>query len=646
MTKVAPNGVTTLGALDEVTATKNKRWFGVCRGLFALHVGVIGWLTALSFALFNQVFVGGHFASRMFHGQRIDSSQQVWFLGYAAHLLTHPSQPFWSDLMYAGQGGFNLLSQTSVLAIGMVTAPVTWLLGPLATANVATLLAPVASGYAMFLCLRVLTRSVSGQLLGATIFAFLPATVGPAQGGHLMATVLIYPPLMVALLFDLVVTKNKTPKTIGLLIGLLTIVQFFIGTEVLAMTVAIALPTLLVAAFVRPKATALPFAALRQAAGTAFVVVGVCLAYPLWFALAGPQHVTGPAWGVVPYAHYGVSAIVHSLSTSVGGSTPGSGRNLNGAYLGWALLVVTGLSAILVRRVLAWSMFAMAVIAWLLSLGRAFGSTNLWANLLPMRQLSRLPLFDAMLPTRFVVFYGLALAVLVAMGIDAWNAHMATRLLDKTPTLRNLASAGLVAVFIAALVPIGLTYSALPAESVHEPWWFAHRSHLIPSSHTVLVYPTYSSLLFEAMEQFPFKTVGGYAIIPDAHGQSSFTGKRQALDTFLLEAETLRGTLAAPTLKELRLIQAALGHRGVDNIVILTKSFNAGYVAATMVALTGSLPVTDHRVMVWSNLRQHSYPRVTSQTGAAVNACALSHRRSAAVAATCVNNLLEGKENQ
>jgi len=285
-------------------------------------------------------------------------------------------------------------------------------------------------------------------------------------------------------------------------------------------------------------------------------------------------------------------------------------------------------------------MFVLCLVAWLLSLGRAFGSTNAWTNLLPMRQLSHFPLFSAMLPTRFVVFYGFGIAVLIAVGIDGWSRRFDDAQFSSRRSLRYLAHGGLLVILLVGLMPFGLRYRALPAGAVHEPWWFAHRAHSIPRSHTVLVYPTYSSLLYEAMERFPFKTVGGYAIIPDAHGESSFIGKRQALDTFLVEAETLFAGLKTPTLRQLALSQAALHRRSVDNIVILTKSFNAGYVASTMVALTGSLPVIDHRVMVWSDLQNHHYPRVTSETKAVIDACALTHRNSAAVAASCTANEL------
>jgi hypothetical protein len=142
------------------------------------------------------------------------------------------------------------------------------------------------------------------------------------------------------------------------------------------------------------------------------------------------------------------------------------------------------------------------------------------------------------------------------------------------------------------------------------------------------------------MERFPFKTVGGYAIIPDANGDSSFHGKREDLDTFLLDAEVLGNGLELRTPSQLTSIERSLRRRGVDRVVILTKSLNAGYVAAVMVALTGVRPTIDHRVMVWSDLRHHQFRPIDAQAVGAISSCALEHRQSAAVAASCVEREL------
>ena len=613
-----------------------NRW---SREVVVLHLGVLALLSTLSLWLFHSLWLGGHPGSMLLLGEVADSSQQVWFLGFAAHSLQHLSSPFTSDLMYAGQGGFNALSQTSDLAVGYLLAPVTWMLGPIAASTVATLLAPVATGYAAFCCLRTMTSSPSGQILGATFYAFVPATLGPAQGGHLMVTLLVYPPMVLALFYDLLVTKRRSPRRIGILLGLATILQFFIGTEVLAMTAVVVVIGLLIAWALAPRGTEVPWHALGTAGGAAGILSGVVLAYPLWIALAGPQHVTGPAWPLVPYSAAHVGDLVGSVRTLHGLGYPGTGRNLNESYLGWAVLAVLAVSTLVWKR-LAWVLALTGILTWTLTLGRAFASTSWWANLLPMRQLSRLPLFDAVIPQRFMLLEDLAVAALLALSIDGWLRFHRERTATTSTTFARLTRAGIVLVISLSLLPLAAGYRPLTASPVHEPWWFTHRSHTIPPSANVLVFPSINSMLWQASENFPFRLVGGYAIIPDRNGQSSTIGVRDPLDRFIANAENLAQGLQPLNQSELQDAQDSLRRRNVTHVVVLTKNFNAGYVASTMVALLGRAPTIDHRVMVWGDVAA-TLPRVVAPHAAlAVDACALSHRRSASVAAACTATAL------
>ena len=82
-----------------------------------------------------------------------DPALFMWFLEWPAYALAHGHNPFYSTAMFH-PGGINLLSNTSVLAIGVPLAPVTWLFGPVATLNVAQTLAPVLSALSTFWLLR------------------------------------------------------------------------------------------------------------------------------------------------------------------------------------------------------------------------------------------------------------------------------------------------------------------------------------------------------------------------------------------------------------------------------------------------------------------------------------------------------------
>ena len=61
-----------------------------------------------------------------------DTSLFTWFLEWPAYAIAHGLNPFYSTAMHV-PSGVNLLANTSVVAIGVLLAPVTWLFGPVAT---------------------------------------------------------------------------------------------------------------------------------------------------------------------------------------------------------------------------------------------------------------------------------------------------------------------------------------------------------------------------------------------------------------------------------------------------------------------------------------------------------------------------------
>jgi len=81
----------------------------------------------------------------------------------------------------------------------------------------------------------------------------------------------------------------------------LAFVQFFFGTELLVLTaVAAGIGTVLVvvgAALFRREVLVARARYALQAAGAAVVSSAVLLAWPAWFALAGPAHLSGNIWG-------------------------------------------------------------------------------------------------------------------------------------------------------------------------------------------------------------------------------------------------------------------------------------------------------------------------------------------------------------
>jgi hypothetical protein len=236
-----------------------------------------------------------------------DTSLFTWFLEWPAYALSHGLNPLYSTAMFHPTG-VNLLSNTAEVGIGVVLVPVTWLFGPVATLNVALTLSPVLSALAMYVLLRRWVSWAPAAFVGGLLYGFSPFILIALSDAHLMLAMTPIPPLIVACLDELLVRQRRRPVPTGALLGLLVTVQFFIGSEMLVLTIiAAAIGVAFVVAFnirrldVIRRKTRHAVVALASAAATG----GVLLAYPVGFALAGPARLAGPVWGPASLISYG-----------------------------------------------------------------------------------------------------------------------------------------------------------------------------------------------------------------------------------------------------------------------------------------------------------------------------------------------------
>ena len=468
-----------------------------------------------------------------------DSSLFTWFLEWPAYALSHGLNPLYSTAMFH-PNGVNLLSNTSELAFGIVLAPVTWIFGPIATLNVANTLSPVLTALAMYLLLRRWVSWSPAAFVGGLLFGFSPLVLVSLTDSHLMLATLVVPPLIVGCLDELFIRQRRNPISVGVVLGLLVCLQFFIGTEVLAImaiTGVIGVALLLLYARRHPaelrrrRRYAIEGLAASGAVGIA------TLAYPLWFALAGPAHLSGAIWaqgffglgGATPKDYLLPLAGSHSFQTfthNVGGY---QGLTLSGQYFGIGLVLV------LVAGVLAWRhdrrlwLFgAIGVVTVALSLGR---ENHFWV---PWRVMARIPLVQNIIPGRFVTMSYLAAAIMLALIVD--HAHRASaakvttqggptsakdapkvllRFLGGRPNLAARIAAVMVSAI--ALVPLAVYLGGeapLTTESVILPRWFTEIAPHLSPRQVLLVYPLpfailQSALTWQAVDHMQFSMAGG-----------------------------------------------------------------------------------------------------------------------------------------
>ncbi len=519
-----------------------------------------------------------------------DASLFLWFLEWPAFALAHGHDPFYSTALFH-PAGIDLLSNTSVLAIGIVLAPVTWVFGPVATMNVASTLGPAVSALAMFWLLGRWVRWTPAAFVGGLVFGFSSFVFVNLAGGHLMTGVLVLVPLIVGCLDDLLIRQPRPPAVTGAVLGVLVVVQFFLSTEVLvimALCVVVAVAVLLAygavnrwGEVVRRSRPALRGLAVAAAAAA------ILLAYPLWVTFEGPAHLSGLVWptltpgagGIVlsdlwhPKVMTGLRNVMQVVGGYEGPSLP------HGEYFGVGLLVVVGAGLIVWWRDLRlWFFNVLGVVSVVLSLGV---ETHYWV---PWRLLARVPLVRNIIPGRFIIITTVCAAILLAVVVDrthavlaAWIGRRGATKSDRAfsiPGVVGTLGAAVVALGVAAvaLVPIGSALAdniPLTTRPVTLPQWFADVAPHLPPGQVVLAVPAPFSLIqaamaWQAVDSLHFNLVGGGG----PEGLPVRGGKERAGLVVVSAASISLDGAPEPTVGNVAALRRALAGWGVTLVVI------------------------------------------------------------------------------
>jgi hypothetical protein len=574
-----------------------------------------------------------------------DSSLFTWFLEWPAYAISHGLNPLYSSAMFH-PAGVNLLSNTAEVGIGVVLAPVTWLFGPVATLNVALTLSPFLSALAMYILLRRWVSWAPAAFAGGLLYGFSPFVLLSLTDAHLMLGMAFVPPLLVACLDEALVRQRRRPVVVGLLIGLLVTAQFLIGSEILAIVaIGAAVGVVLVLLYglrhpepVRPRVR---YAVV--ALGAAAITSIVLLAYPVWFAFAGPAHLGGPVWGphsVIsyggnPFNSYFLPASPDAMATSLDLHFGGYQAPLmSGQYFGFGLIVVLIVGVLLWRRDRRlWLFGLVGVVAVLLSMALHQNYWTLW------RLFVLLPMMDNIIPSRFLVVTYLAAAVMLGIildhvyaGASRWRATQTARHrigtrpgVQSKPRFVGALAGGVVAVV--ALAPIAAYYTAylpLTATPVVLPTWFRTVAPHLNSRQVVLAFPVpfafyQSAMTWQAVDRMHYTMVGGGG--PNA--MTSRAGKEAPGQVVIGNISVSDGAPEPITPKQITAVRDALDGWGVTTVVVPDQAGLPLYervhlvrsIAVLMTAATGQRPVRQAGAWVWTGV-QHAGPAVLPSAAA------------------------------
>jgi hypothetical protein len=561
-----------------------------------------------------------------------DTSLFTWFLAWPAYAISHGLNPLYSTALFHPTG-VNLLSNTAEVGIGIVLAPVTWLFGPVATLNVALTLAPVLSGVAMFVLLSRWVDWAPAAFVGGLLYGFSPFILISLTDSHLMLGMSPVPPLIVLCLDEMLVRQTRRPVLIGAVLGVLVTVQFFIGTEML---VIVAMCAAAGVALVCLHGWLTNRAGLRVRVRYATVAIlsagavgGALLAYPVWFALAGPAHLSDPIW---PHSIIGIggsnlhdyflpipaSAYETGLAHRLGGYQAGV---LSNQYLGFGLVAVVAAGMVIWRRDRRlWLFGAVGLMSVALSFG---GEPTSWS---PWRLFWHEPLLQNIIPSRFESITYLCVAVMLAVIVDhtyaAFGRHrqrllagsdaLWSRPVELWPRLGALAAWSVAAI---ALIPIGAYFApSIPFTTppLVVPAWFRDVAPHLKGRQVVLAFPVpfaflSSPMTWQAVEGMPFDMVGGSGpgSVPERAGQ-------ERAGQLYLGPTSLDLQRASVTPQDVRAVRQALDGWGVTMVVVpaslrvplYEQVLTMRTTAVVMTAATGQAPRFQAGAWVWSRVNR------------------------------------------
>ncbi len=577
-----------------------------------------------------------------------DAGRAVWYLEWTAFALSHGHNLWYSNWLFH-PGGFNILSDTSVPAIGLVMTPITLLFGPVASINVASTLVPVLTALSTFWLLRRWVRWTPAAFIGGLVYGFSPFVLVQLAYGWLNLATLALLPLMVACIDELVVRQRARPTLVGGALGLLLTIEFFVSSELVLIVIisgVIAIGLLAVYAAVHDLTDLrrrLPYALTGILTGA--VVVIALLAYPVWFFLHGPAHLGGgPVWSTDIPGNLGNT--LSNFWSQVGRFGPVTQRQLAGeapvlggyegppfpspSYLGLGLLIVLVAGTVWRRHDRRlWFFGALGLVTAALSL--RVGGTN-WG---PWSLVYHLPLFNNVVQERFSAVIDLCAVVMLAVILDRvrttvmnWSAERQpitqrpNTHLRRAPVGARSVTAGLAALVVAAvaIVPIGNALASnlpLRMQAVVVPRWFTEVAPHLPPGQVVLTYPfatadSQSAIPWQAIDKMHYLMAGGGG----PAGTVAHAGAQTA--GFSVLAAASLPLVPAPTESQSNLaaVRRAVQAWGVTMVVVpgdaglptYQRARGTSFAVGFFTAVLGSAPVYQAGAWVWPEVKQAPPP--------------------------------------
>jgi hypothetical protein len=485
----------------------------VKRGFRWVKESPVGWQAIIVYTAAALLF-GRHTVAHMATGcscsQISDSWEATWPFAWFPYALTHGLNPWYTHALW-NPPGFNTAGITSFPLPALVLAPVTWLWGPLVSANVVNLGAPVVTAWATYhLCLYV-SKDRAAALLGGATLGFGTYVLLQMSASHIIMTIVVAPQF--AALAGLRYLDGAIGRRrVVVELVLCFIIQLFTSSEIFFTMTVFGLVLLVLGYALGTPELRRGLRGLVFPLVIAYAITAVVSADYLYWILKSPKYAVGIGNG---FSTDLLGYIVPTTKTWIGGQSFHSVYALfdvgaeNGAYLGVPLILIT-VRWICTHWQLRSSRFLAAAIciSILWTLGPTLhvaGQSTIW---LPYRVISGLPLFNMVLDSRIAMYTGL----LAAVTLTLWLSERRKKPADQWRRPLKWVAALVAAAFVLPnLVDINAGYNSTRAI----PAFFAtntYRSYIARGANVLPIeWGFYSpSLMWQAEDANYYNLANGY----------------------------------------------------------------------------------------------------------------------------------------
>ncbi len=452
-----------------------------------------------------------------------DPAAYMWALSWWPHAISHGINPFVTHYLWSPTG-VNVAQGAMIPTAAIIMAPITALVGPIASYNILSILSPVLSAFTGYLlCRRIVKRELpavaGGYLFGFSAYEFAQLT------GHLNLTLIFLIPVMVHVALRRVNGEiSRRAYLIGM--ALLLVLQAGLSTELLADSVMLGAIALVSARFLVPAARRSQIDALLAETVGAGLIAAVIASPFIYYALFSGSFPKGPEGIADTYGLDLLNPFFPTYSTWLGrhdflalGLTY-EGKNISEADGYMSLPIILAFVLWLQRAhksVIARLLAIMVGVSLIAALGSHLHIAGVQTVTLPYDWVSSLPVFNNIIPSRIILFTMLAISI----GVSAWLAMPAPRVWGRW----LLVVVGAVAIFPNLIAGL---YGVPP----RNPRFFSTSmySHYLARGETVLMLPfgvNDVSMLWQAETGFSFYMPEGYVsgVVPSPFNAQPTAGQ-------------------------------------------------------------------------------------------------------------------------